>query len=103
MKMDRRGHIGQYMGCLYYLSPWIKNLAHFANPTHPLFDRSASRLRDTIRGLSDLSMSYPEVRTVVVCEWYPADLLYTAAERNPKARLVSGRTSGISDCGYCFG
>ena len=48
--------------CLQYMSPWIQNLSHFANPTHPLYERSGARLRDCIRTLSDLSVAYPEVR-----------------------------------------
>ena len=48
--------------CLQYLSPWIRNLSHFANATHPLYERSGARLRDCIRTLSDLSIAYPNVR-----------------------------------------
>ena len=50
------------ISCLQYMSPWIRNLAHFANATHPLYERSGVRLRDCIRTLSELSVAHPEVR-----------------------------------------
>ena len=50
------------INCLQYMSPWIRNLSHFANATHPLYERSGARLRDCIRTLSDLSVAYPKVR-----------------------------------------
>ena len=50
------------ISCLQYMSPWIRNFSHFANATHPLYERSGARLRDCIRTLSDLSVAYPEVR-----------------------------------------
>jgi len=59
--MDK-GSVSHRISCLQYLSPWIRNLSHFANATHPLFERSGARLRDCIRTLSDLSLAFPEVR-----------------------------------------
>lgn len=56
--------IAQRINCLYYMSPWIKNLARFPNPTSPLFERSGTRLRDCIRVLTDLTVAEPEVRSV---------------------------------------
>ena len=53
--------ISNRINCLQYMSPWIHNLSHFANATHPLYERSGARLRDCIRTLSDLSVAYPEV------------------------------------------
>ena len=50
------------ISCLQYMSPWIRNLSHFANSTHPLYERSGVRLRDCIRTLSELSVAHPEVR-----------------------------------------
>jgi hypothetical protein len=50
------------ISCLQYMSPWIRNLSHFANATHPLYERSGARLRDCIRVLSELSVAHPEVR-----------------------------------------
>lgn len=54
--------VSQRLGCLQYLSPWIKNLAQFSNPTSPLYERSGARLRDCIRVLCGLSLTFPEVR-----------------------------------------
>lgn len=50
--------------CLQYLSPWIKNLSFFANPTHPLHERSGARLRDCIRTLTDISVAFPDVSSI---------------------------------------
>ena len=55
--------ISTRISCLQYMSPWIQNLSHFANATHPLHERSGARLRDCIRILSDLSVAYPDVRS----------------------------------------
>ena len=49
------------ISCLSYMSPWIQNLSHFANVTHILYERSGARLRDCIRTLAGLSLSFPEV------------------------------------------
>ena len=59
--MDKAS-ISTRISCLQYMSPWIQNLSHFANATHPLYERSGARLRDCIRTLSELSVAYPEVR-----------------------------------------
>lgn len=63
--MDKTA-IAQRINCLEYVSPWVKNLAHFANATSPLYERSGARLRDCIRTLSDLSVNYPEVCLFVI-------------------------------------
>jgi len=42
------------MSCLYYLQPWIKNLAMFPNQSGTYFDHSGAKLRDGIRMLIDL-------------------------------------------------
>jgi len=60
--MDNNTAISNRISCFQYMSPWIRNLSHFANATHPLYERSGARLRDCIRTLSDLSVAYPEVR-----------------------------------------
>jgi neurofibromin 1 len=52
---------GQCSACIHYMSPWIKNLAHFANPTHSLYERSGARLRDCIRTLVELSITFSTV------------------------------------------
>lgn len=88
--MDK-GSISHRLSCLQYMSPWIQNLSHFANATHPLFERSGARLRDCIRTLSDLSLTFPEVRFVSVstrslpCKL--AYVLFVAYFDNPEAHL----------------
>ncbi|KAF8645481.1 hypothetical protein AX16_007766 [Volvariella volvacea WC 439] len=57
--------VGLRIRCLQYMSPWVKNLAFFADPTHKLFERSGARLRDCIRVLADLSISFPEVASTI--------------------------------------
>ncbi len=42
------------MSCLYYLQPWIKNLAMFPNQSSTYFDHTGAKLRDAIRILIDL-------------------------------------------------
>lgn len=51
----------QRISCIHYLSPWIRNLALFSTASSPALERSAARLRDCIRVLSELSVTYPEV------------------------------------------
>lgn len=58
--MDKSS-VSHRINCLQYMSPWIRNLSHFANAIHPLYERSGARLRDCIRTLSDLSLTFPEV------------------------------------------
>ena len=59
--------VAQRITCLQYMSPWIQNLSHFANPTHSLYERSGARLRDCIRTLADFSLAFPEV---CLCLYY---------------------------------
>ncbi|KAJ7167823.1 hypothetical protein C8R46DRAFT_1350755 [Mycena filopes] len=54
--------ISQRISCVQFMRPWIKNLAHFVNPTSPLYERSGARVRDAIRVLCDMSTSQPELR-----------------------------------------
>lgn len=61
--MDKAS-LAQRINCLQYMSPWMKNLSHFCNSTHPLHERSGARLRDCIRTLADLSLAFPEVSRV---------------------------------------
>lgn len=63
--MDKSA-IANRISCLSCMSPWIQNLSHFANATHALYERSGARLRDCIRTLADLSLSFPEVPDDVV-------------------------------------
>ena len=51
-----RSTVQQKIHCLQYMSPWIKNLVHFADPTTRLFDQSGARLRDCIRFLISLTL-----------------------------------------------
>ncbi|KAJ7181585.1 hypothetical protein C8R43DRAFT_1229418 [Mycena crocata] len=53
--------ISQRVSCVQYMSPWIKNLALFVNPTSSLYERSGARVRDAIRVLCDMSTSQPEL------------------------------------------
>jgi len=47
---------------LQYMSPWVRNLVHFADPTTRLFDQSGARLRDCIRLLINLTQQDEQVR-----------------------------------------
>ncbi|KAG0709913.1 hypothetical protein DFH29DRAFT_1012634 [Suillus ampliporus] len=47
----------QRITCLQYMSPWVKNLAQFCNPTNALYEHSGARLRDCIRSLIDLTIA----------------------------------------------
>lgn len=49
---------------LRYLSPWIKNLNKFCDPTSNLYELSGARLRDCVRLLLDLTVRDPDVCTV---------------------------------------
>jgi hypothetical protein len=48
--------------CLSYMSPWLKNLSVFAEPTNASFDHSGAKLRDCIRLLIELTITDPQVR-----------------------------------------
>jgi hypothetical protein len=50
------------INCLQYMSPWMKNLAHFPNPISPHYEHSGGRLRDTIRALTDMTIRLAPVR-----------------------------------------
>lgn len=69
--------MAQRITCLQYMSPWIQNLSHFANATHPLYERSGARLRDCIRTLADFSLAFPEVCLHI----YPSFRTYKADRR----------------------
>lgn len=53
--------VAQRIDCLQYMSPWVKNLTHFCNPSNPLYEHSGARLRDCIRTLIDLTTADLEV------------------------------------------
>jgi len=44
------------------MSPWLKNLSVFAEPTNASFDHSGAKLRDCIRLLIELTIADPQVR-----------------------------------------
>jgi neurofibromin 1 len=60
-KVGEKTSTAQRINCLQYMSPWIKNLVHFPNPTSPQYEHSGARLRDCIRVLSELTVSDTEV------------------------------------------
>ena len=57
----------QRMACLQYMSPWIKNLPLFCNPTNSLFEQSGARLRDCVKLLLEITMHDKEVRSNFAC------------------------------------
>lgn len=62
---------GQCSTCIYYMSPWIKNLAHFVNPAHNLYERSGARLRDCVRTLAELAVTFSAASGLhLVCLFY---------------------------------
>lgn len=57
-----RSTVQQKIHSLQYMSPWVKNLVCFADPTTRLFDQSGARLRDCIRYLINLTLQDEQVR-----------------------------------------
>ncbi|KAH7887502.1 hypothetical protein F5I97DRAFT_2056906 [Phlebopus sp. FC_14] len=55
----------QRITCLQYMSPWVRNLSLFCNPSNPLYEHSGARLRDCIRSLIDLSVAGLEISSIV--------------------------------------
>ena len=51
----------QRIACLQYMSPWIRNLGCFTNPTHHLYEPSGAKFRDCVRVLIDLTLADQEV------------------------------------------
>ncbi|KAG1755407.1 hypothetical protein EDB19DRAFT_1661084 [Suillus lakei] len=62
--MDK-ANAAQRITCLQYMSPWVKNLANFCNPTNSLYEHSGARLRDCVRSLIDLTISDLEISSMV--------------------------------------
>lgn len=58
-----KSSVAQRISCLQYMSPWIKNLPKFTDPTSRLYEQSGARLRDCVRVLIDLTMADQEVRS----------------------------------------
>ncbi|KAF8076811.1 hypothetical protein FPV67DRAFT_1605221 [Lyophyllum atratum] len=63
--MSSMDKTSQRISCIHYLSPWIRNLALFSNPTSNLYERSGARLRDCIRNLADLAATYPDITSTI--------------------------------------
>ncbi|KAF9226729.1 hypothetical protein BS17DRAFT_500836 [Gyrodon lividus] len=55
----------QRINCLQYMSPWVRNLANFCNPSNSLYEHSGARLRDCIRSLIDLTIADLEISSMV--------------------------------------
>jgi hypothetical protein len=64
-----KSSVSQRISCLQYMSPWVKNLGKFTDPTSRHYEHSGARLRDCIRVLIDLTMADQEVR-VMFCFAY---------------------------------
>ncbi|RDB19915.1 Neurofibromin [Hypsizygus marmoreus] len=63
--MEKTSKTAQRISCIHYISPWMKNLALFSNPTSSLYERSGARLRDCIRKLTEVSSTYPEITSTI--------------------------------------
>lgn len=48
------------LSCLQYISPWIRNMAMFTDPSNAHFDEP--RVRDCIRIFVDITIQEPEVK-----------------------------------------
>jgi len=81
------------ISCLRYLSPWIKNLALFLDPTSLLFEKSVSRMRDCIRVLCDMTLAFPQVCAVVIHILDYAKLMDALPSSNPVHANIYGQKS----------
>jgi hypothetical protein len=70
-KSFARTSTAQRINCLQYMSPWVKNLVHFTDPTSVHYEHSGARLRDCVRVLTDLTIADTEVRLVGVVMDFP--------------------------------
>lgn len=61
MQSMERDKFSERVACLQYMSPWIRHLSLFADPLNVLFERSGSRIRDCVRQLCEVAVTYPEV------------------------------------------
>jgi hypothetical protein len=80
--------LSQRINCLQYMSPWIKNLAYFPNPTSPHYEHSGARLRDCIRALTDLTLNQAEVRGIANKNKNVSNLIFTDIHRHSEMCLV---------------
>lgn len=49
------------IACLQYMSPWVKNMGYFMDPTHRLYEHSGAGLRDCVRAMIELTTGHKEV------------------------------------------
>ncbi|KAG6811909.1 hypothetical protein H0H92_005307 [Tricholoma furcatifolium] len=63
--MNSMDKTAQRISCIQYMSPWIKNLSLFSNPTSKQYERSGARLRDCVRNLADLAVNYPDITSTI--------------------------------------
>ncbi|KAG5352330.1 hypothetical protein C0989_002775 [Termitomyces sp. Mn162] len=63
--MNSMDKTAQRISCIQYMSPWIKNLTLFSNPTSKQYERSGARLRDCVRNLADLAVNYPDITSTI--------------------------------------
>lgn len=53
--------VSQRISCLQYMSPWVRNLSQFTDPTNRLYDQSGAKLRDCVRSMIDLTVGDQDV------------------------------------------
>ncbi|EKM59988.1 uncharacterized protein PHACADRAFT_115378 [Phanerochaete carnosa HHB-10118-sp] len=56
--------VSQRISCLQYMSPWVRNLSQFTDPTNRLHDHNGAKLRDCVRMLIDLTAGDQEIHSV---------------------------------------
>lgn len=77
--MDKTS-VSQRINCLQYMGPWVKNLALFVDPANRLYEHSATKFRDCIRVLIDLTLADNEV--------FPRSRLLQSLEANIISRYM---------------
>ncbi|KIY51663.1 hypothetical protein FISHEDRAFT_36865 [Fistulina hepatica ATCC 64428] len=90
------------LNCLRYMQPWVKNLTSFCNPTSPYFERSGARLRDCIRSIAQLSISFPQISsTIQRCIWAELeklDMIIVDVALDELVRVAADGGIGTSRC-----
>lgn len=56
--------VSQRISCLQYMSPWVRNLSQFTDPSSRLYEHSGAKLRDCVRALIDLTVGDQEVSRI---------------------------------------
>lgn len=59
--MEKNRELSQKLHCLQYVSPWVRNLVCFVDPTNPNYEHSGARLRDCIRVLLEMTLAEKDV------------------------------------------